>query len=71
MKARLAELEISYSLNPWITAGHADRGRNDLERLPGLECVVGHDGIVPVSCRRYGGNISARSGGSTPKPVRR
>lgn len=50
VKARLAELGISYSLNPWITAGHADRGRNDLERLPGLECVVGHDGSVAKHC---------------------
>ena len=50
VKERLAELGIVYSLNPWITAGHADRGRNDLERLPGLECMVGHDGSETKHC---------------------
>ena len=50
VKRRLEELGIVYSLNPWITAGHADRGRDDRQRLPGLECVVGHDGSETRHC---------------------
>lgn len=41
---------IVYSLNPWITVGHADRGRDDRKRLPGLECAVGHDGAEARHC---------------------
>lgn len=56
LKAELEARGVLYSLNPWITTGHCDRGRNDLERLPGLETVVGHDG---VQCRHCACPLSA------------
>ena len=45
VKKELERLGIVYSLNPWITVGHADR-----KRLPGLECAVGHDGVEARHC---------------------
>lgn len=50
VREELTRRNIVYSLNPWVTAGQCDRGRNDLERLPGLEPVVGHDGIRARHC---------------------
>lgn len=50
VKKELERLGIVYSLNPWITVGHADRGRDDRKRLPGLECAVGHDGVEARHC---------------------
>lgn len=50
IKAEMEKRGIVYSLNPWITVGHADRGRDDRKRLPGLECAVGHDGAETHHC---------------------
>jgi len=36
---------IEYSLNPWTTLGHGDRGRPP---LPGMRSMVGHDGSRSV-----------------------
>ena len=41
VREALAEVGIAYSLNPWITRGHADRGRG---ALPGMQTVVRADG---------------------------
>jgi hypothetical protein len=40
----LNAIGVDYSLNPWISIGHNDRGRNSIEQLPGLQTVVAHDG---------------------------
>ncbi|MFO1492553.1 MAG: hypothetical protein U1F87_16960 [Kiritimatiellia bacterium] len=40
----LHQAGIAYSLNPWITRGHANRGRRAAEVLPGIQTVVGADG---------------------------
>ena len=50
IKKTLAELGITYSLNPWITVGHCDRGRDDRTKLPGLGTMVGHDGVATKHC---------------------
>ncbi len=50
IKKTLARLGIRYSLNPWITVGHNDRGRDATRQLPGLGTVVGHDGTVCRVC---------------------
>ncbi|MDR0932173.1 MAG: hypothetical protein LBM70_04030 [Victivallales bacterium] len=50
VKEALQKLNIVYSLNPWITVGHCDRGRNDLNHIKGLETAVGHDGSVAKHC---------------------
>ena len=46
----LADIGICFSINPWITLGHADRGRDAIPQLPGLQTMVGHDGTVCTSC---------------------
>jgi hypothetical protein len=40
----LASAGIAYSLNPWITRGHEDRGRRAADALPGIQTVVHADG---------------------------
>jgi len=50
IKEAMAQLGIVYSLNPWITTGHCDRGRNAKEKLPGLKTLVGHDGTESTCC---------------------
>jgi len=45
----MEKLGIVYSLNPWITLGHIDRGRDSRPLLPGLQPIVGHDGAEPWS----------------------
>ncbi|MEI8246944.1 MAG: hypothetical protein WCI51_14020 [Lentisphaerota bacterium] len=50
IKQEMDKLGIAYSLNPWITQGHADRGRDDRRRLPSLQPMVGHDGAEARSC---------------------
>lgn len=50
IKAELEKLGVIYSLNPWITVGHCDRGRDDSKRLPELITVVGHDGATCKHC---------------------
>lgn len=50
IKTRLSRLGVVYSLNPWVTLGHCDRGRDDRERLPGFEGLVGHDGQTCRAC---------------------
>jgi hypothetical protein len=50
IKTAMEKLGIVYSLNPWITQGHADRGRDDRQRFPGLQTMVGHDGAEAHSC---------------------
>ena len=46
----MEKLGIVYSLNPWITLGHIDRGRDSRPLLPGLQPIVGHDGAECRSC---------------------
>jgi hypothetical protein len=43
-KAALERIGVAYSLNPWITVGHCDRGRDARKQLPGLQTAVGPDG---------------------------
>ncbi len=49
-KEELAKRNIVYSLNPWITFGHADRGRNDYGHITGFQGVIGHDGSECKHC---------------------
>ena len=50
IKKAMDRLGIYFSINPWITLGHNDRGRNSLKELPGLGTMVGHDGVQCISC---------------------
>ncbi|HOF89000.1 MAG TPA: hypothetical protein PLZ36_13000, partial [Armatimonadota bacterium] len=46
MRARdaLRGMGVEYSLNPWVTQGHIDRGRDIRDVFPGMRMQVGHDG---------------------------
>lgn len=44
IKEEMEKLDIFYSINPWITTGHNDRGRDSRKTHPGLQTSVGHDG---------------------------
>ena len=50
IRAALEEIGVVYSLNPWITVGHCDRGRDSRADLPGLRTIVGHDGTECTCC---------------------
>lgn len=51
---RLAEamdgIGVVYSLNPWITLCHCDRGRDSRRTVPGIKMMVGHDGTKCMAC---------------------
>ncbi len=40
----LRGIGVEYSLNPWVTQGHIDRGRDIRGVFPGMRMQVGHDG---------------------------
>ncbi|MAE66742.1 MAG: hypothetical protein CMJ18_20940 [Phycisphaeraceae bacterium] len=50
VKEAMDRLGIVYSINPWITHGHGDRGRDSRSTIPGAQMVVGHDGTRAKSC---------------------
>jgi hypothetical protein len=43
-KKRLKDAGILYSLNPWVTVGHCDRGRRCDRAYPDMQWMTGHDG---------------------------
>ena len=44
VRDELKKIEVAFSINPWITVGHLDRGR-DLRRIfPDFDWMVGHRG---------------------------
>ena len=49
-KETLEKIGVVYSLNPWFTLGHCDRGRDSRKHLPGLGTMVGHDGTECQTC---------------------
>lgn len=50
LRDQLRKYGICCSLNPWITIGHADRGRDERSRIPGFQGIVGADGITCRHC---------------------
>lgn len=38
---------VEFSINPWVTVGHLDRGRDLRETFPDFTWMVGHDGTEP------------------------
>lgn len=50
IKQEMDLLGILFSINPWITVGHNDRGRDARKDLPGLQTMVGDDGAVCTNC---------------------
>ena len=49
-KVELNRRGVVYSLNPWVTHGHADRGRNTRAAHPDVDLIVGHDGAECRDC---------------------
>ena len=50
IRDKLRSMGIAYSLNPWFTLGHCDRGRRAAEALPGVQTMVDWDGSVSSAC---------------------
>ena len=50
IREKLAELGMIYSLNPWFTQGHCDRGRRAEMTLPGVQTMIDWDGSVSTAC---------------------
>ena len=50
IRDKLNKLGIRYSLNPWITQGHTDRGRHAGAQLPGIQTMVNFDGKASSAC---------------------
>lgn len=50
VREALEKLGIVYSLNPWVTLLHADRGWNLRDTLPDGRTMVGHDGNEARAC---------------------
>jgi len=51
-RARVALLaqDVAFSINPWVTLGHIDRGRDLREVFPLFQMIVGHDGATCKAC---------------------
>jgi hypothetical protein len=50
IKEEMDKVGVVYSLNPWVTVGHIDRGRDTVQDFPGWQTMVGHDGVQCSSC---------------------
>lgn len=50
IKSRLNEIGVVFSLNPWVTLVHCDRGRQLHETYPDIDLMVGHDGTKCSAC---------------------
>jgi len=46
----MKKIGVVYSLNPWITICHCDRGRDSRKTVPGIKMMVGHDGVRCKAC---------------------
>jgi hypothetical protein len=50
IRDELTDIGVVYSLNPNVTLGHGDRGRNLKVSHPGVGFLVGHDGKECTDC---------------------
>jgi len=50
IKDTLTNNNIIFSINPWITVGHTDRGRDSKAVYPEIDLMVGHDGAQCTHC---------------------
>jgi len=46
----LSEIGVAFSLNPWVTTGHLDRGRDLRGIFPEIDWMVGHRGEQCRAC---------------------
>lgn len=50
IKKALNEIDVVFSINPWVTHVHCDRGRNVKAENPEMGFIVGHDGAECRDC---------------------
>ena len=50
MKAELGRIGVLFSINPWVTPVHCDRGRDIHSTYPDIVRMVGHDGAQCKVC---------------------
>jgi len=50
IKKTLNETGVIFSINPWVTQVHCDRGRNVKAENPEMTFMVGHDGAQCMDC---------------------
>ncbi len=50
IKKELDKIGVVFSINPWITLGHADRGRDCTKVFPEMGFMTGHDGTTCKDC---------------------
>ncbi len=50
IKHELEKIAVVYSLNPWVTTVHCDRGRDLSSRFSERDFMVGHDGVRCKAC---------------------
>ncbi len=50
IKSKLKQIDVVFSINPWVTLVHCDRGR-DIRRVhPNIGLMVAHDGSQCLAC---------------------
>lgn len=50
IRDELANIGVVFSINPWVTLVHGDRGRNCRALFPDINFMVGHDGAQCIDC---------------------
>ncbi|MBN1553933.1 MAG: hypothetical protein JXA11_04255 [Phycisphaerae bacterium] len=50
IKEAMDKIGVVFSINPWITMGHCDRGRDSRKHVPGLRTMIGHEGEECMTC---------------------
>jgi len=50
IKEELDKIGVVFSINPWVTLVHGDRGRNCRQKFPEINFMVGHDGAQCIDC---------------------
>lgn len=50
IKAELERIGVVFSINPWVTLVHCDRGRDVRKVHPNVGLMVGHDGSQCLAC---------------------
>lgn len=50
IKSELTKIGVVFSLNPWVTLVHCDRGRDLRGTYPDMDLMVGHDGTKTNAC---------------------
>ena len=50
LKSEIEKIGVVFSINPWVTTDHCDRGRDIRHIHPNVDMMVGHDGSQCLAC---------------------